>query len=386
MKTAYFDCFSGISGDMITGSLLDAGMEIDELGKELDKLHLTGYKISCKKEERKTIVGTKFYVDVTPQKEWKMMEILCAIDESDLENDVKEKSKAIFKRLAEAEAKIHGVEPSEVHLHETGGVDAIVDIVSAVISIKKLGIKRIYSSRLNVGRGFLECEHGRLPVPAPATIELLKGVPVYSTGVESELVTPTGAAIITTLSCQFGNLPETRIEKTGYGLGSKDLPTPNALRVLIGETKIRCDEDIVAILETNIDDMNPQVYEYVMDRLFKKGALDVFLTPVYMKKSRPGTKLSVISPLSKVDEHLEVIFRETTTLGVRIQEVKRKKVYRNTIFADTKYGKIRVKVAETGDGCKKYFPEYEDCKKIANERNIPLKDVYEEAIRNISRL
>jgi len=380
MRIAYFDCFSGISGDMILGSFIDAGLELKTLENELKKLPLSGYQISAEKVERKGIWGTKFGVALSEKpKERNLKDIFDIINHSDLGNEIKESAKGIFSRLAEAEAKIHNKAIDEIHFHEIGATDAIIDILGAVIAIKKLGIERVYASRLHVGTGFLRCAHGTLPVPAPATLELLKGIPVYSTGVESELVTPTGAAVITTISRGFGDLPPMKIERIGYGMGSRDLSIPNALRLLIGESEVEYESDTVLLLEANIDDMNPQFYDYAMEKLFQKGAKDVFLTPIYMKKNRPGVILSIISPPEKVDELLNVIFEETTTLGVRISEVKkRRKLKRETKTITTRFGPVRVKFSMVGDQIRDVAPEYEDCKGIAREKNVPLKRVYEE--------
>ncbi|MCK4352256.1 nickel pincer cofactor biosynthesis protein LarC [candidate division WOR-3 bacterium] len=383
MRVAYFDCFSGIAGDMIIGSMIDAGVDIKYLKAELKKLNLSGYKITSEKEERNGIWGTKFDVNLTQkQSERKIKDIFQIIDESGLYKEIKEKSKKVFSKIASAEAKIHNKKINEIHLHEVGAIDSIIDIVGAMILIKEMDIQEIYASKLHTGTGFIDCAHGKLPVPAPATMELLKGIPIYSTGIRSELVTPTGAGIITILSKSFGEMPPMKIESIGYGLGSRKLSIPNALRVLIGDTDIIHDEDRVIELETNIDDMNPELYGYVMELLLKKGAKDVFLTPVYMKKTRPGIILSVISPLDKVDELLTIIFKETTTLGVRISEIKRrKKLKRETKIIDTKFGKIKIKVGIAENGAKNFSPEYEDCGKIAKKYKIPLKEVYEEVKR-----
>jgi uncharacterized protein (TIGR00299 family) protein len=380
MKIAYFDCFSGASGDMILGSLIDAGLEIDVLKNELKKLDLSGYEIKTTKKTKKGLYGTKFDV-IIPKKHHHrgLKDIVQIIDESKLDLEIKKKSKAIFTRLAEVEAKIHNMPVQDVHFHEVGAVDAIVDIVGAVTGFYLLGIKEITVSKLHVGSGTVECAHGTLPVPAPATAELLKGLPVYATGIEGELITPTGAAIFSTLSNRFGELPEMAIEKIGYGLGSKELSIPNVLRVCIGESKNAFKEDFVQLIETNIDDMNPQFYDHVMQLLYGEGAKEVFLTPVYMKKNRPGTLLSVIASIDKIDPLIDIIFQETTTLGVRISNMKKRKILkRELLTVASPWGNVKVKVRTISEDKKVISPEYDDCQKLAKKHNIPIQKVYEE--------
>ena len=383
MRIAYFDCFSGISGDMILGALIDAGLDIEELKSELKKLKLTGYDISTKRTEKKGISGTKFEVIVLEKhQERHLSDIFEIIEHSSLDRKIKNKAKDVFSALAKVEAEIHNQPVEKVHFHEVGAIDALIDIVGVMIGMQKLNIEQVVASKLHVGTGFVQCAHGTLPVPAPATLKLLSNVPIYSTGIENELVTPTGAAIITTLCENFGDIPSMKVEKIGYGAGSRDLPIPNMLRVLIGDSKIEPIEDRVLLLETNIDDMNPQFYDYVMEVLFQKGAKDVFLTPIHMKKNRPGVILSVISPLNKKDELLDVLFAETTTLGIRISEViKRQKLERKIETVDTQFGKVNVKISFTGGKIRDIVPEYEECKKISQEYQLPIKQVYEEVKR-----
>ena len=383
MKIAYFDCFSGASGDMILGSLLDAGLKIEELKNELKKLNLSGYKIRATKKTKNGIAGTKFDVDISDRHHHRSLkDIFKIINDSTLDPEIKKKSKAIFTRLGEAEAKIHDKPVDEIHFHEVGAVDAIVDIVGAVIGFHSLDIQGIYVSKLHVGTGTVECAHGTLPVPAPATAELLQGIPIYSTGIEGELVTPTGAAILTTLSTHFGAMPEMVIEKIGYGLGAKELSISNALRVCIGRFDGIFCEDRVQLIETNIDDMNPQFYDHIMQMLYTEGAKEVFLTPVYMKKNRPGTLLSVIASIDKVDSLIEIIFQETTTLGVRISDVKKRKVLkRELITVGTPWGEARAKVRMISENKKIISPEYDDCKKIAQKNRLPIQEIYEEVKR-----
>jgi len=380
MRIAYFDCFSGISGDMILGALLDLGWPVEELEKELAKLNLTGYKIKVKKVQKESITATQIKIETkNDEKKRRLSHILSIIERSRLEKEIKEISKDIFTKLARAEAKIHGKSPQEIHFHELGGLDTIIDVVGTVAGVKHLGIEKIYVSSLPLGRGFVKCAHGTLPLPAPATLELLKKVPVYGGNIEAELVTPTGAAIITNLAKNFGEIPPMRIESIGYGAGQRDLSIPNLLRISVGTMRNAYQEDIISLIETNIDDMNPEFYEHIINRLFKEGALDVFLTPIQMKKTRPATMLSVMASQEKIEKMIEIIFEETTTLGVRISRVKRRKLARESRSIETKYGKIEVKIARLNGVIKNITPSYEDCQKIALRLNIPLKKVYEEA-------
>ena len=391
---AYFDIFSGISGNMILGALIDAGLSIEELKKELSKLKLDDeYEIISKKVLKNGISGT--YVNVQLKEHHhehhnhehhhlhhhhhrSLSDIYEIIDKSDLSNEIKIKSKEIFLRLAKAEAKMHGVGIEEVHFHEVGAVDAIVDIVGSVIGMELLGIERIKASPVHVGRGFVKSAHGKIPVPAPATMELLEGVPVYSIGIDAELTTPTGAAIITTLSEDFGPRPYMLITKTAYGAGTRDLEIPNLLRINLGQfIESNLNSDFVNVIETNIDDMNPEFYDTIMEKIFKAGALDVFLTPVHMKKNRPGSVLTVLCSDEKTEKIVNILLKETTTLGVRIlKKVQRYSLKRNVETVDTEWGKVRVKIAKSGDKIINIAPEYEDCKKISLENNIPIKEVY----------
>ena len=387
MKIAYFDCFSGISGDMTVGALLDAGLKIETLEKELKILGLTGYQLEVNKVVKKGISATKFKVKIKEEGvERRFKDILIILEKSKLDEEIKNETKKIFFNIAQAESKIHHKDIDKIHFHEIGGLDSIIDITSAVIGIKTLGIEEIHSSALPVGRGFVECAHGVIPVPAPATLELLKNIPTYGGGIESEMITPTGAAIIGTLAKSFGERPLMKIERIGYGAGEKEFSIPNLLRVSIGE-KILKDENLkdgyvsdeAVLIETNIDDMNPEFYDYIMDQLFSQGALDVFLTPIQMKKNRPAHMLSIIVYEQDLKEILEVLFSESTTLGVRIREIKRLRLAQQNFIAETKYGKIRVKVGIFKGEIKNIAPEYEDCKKMAKQHQVPLKEVYEEA-------
>jgi len=387
MKIAYFDCFSGISGDMTVGSLLDAGLKIGTLEKELKKLGLTGYQLEVDKVVKKGISATQFKVRIKEEGvERRFKDILTIIEKSKLDEEIKKETKKIFFNIAQAESKIHRKDLDKIHFHEIGGLDSIIDITSAVIGIKTLGIEEIYSSALPVGKGFVKCAHGVIPVPAPATLELLKNIPTYSGGIESEMITPTGAGIIGTLAKSFRERPLMKIERTGYGAGEKEFTIPNLLRISIGE-KILKDEhskdgyvsDEAVLIETNIDDMNPEFYDYIMERLFSQGALDAFLTPIQMKKNRPAHMLSIVVYEQNLKEILEVLFSESTTLGVRIREIKRLRLAQQNFIAETKYGKIRVKVGIFKGKIKNVAPEYEDCKKMAKQHQVPLKEIYEEA-------
>ncbi|MBI4964102.1 MAG: nickel pincer cofactor biosynthesis protein LarC [Desulfomonile tiedjei] len=385
MKIAYFDCFSGASGDMIMASLIDAGLGPDDLKDELAKLHLTDYDLQVRKATRKGISGSQVTVLVGGHhhhEKRSLSNIREIIERSDLDESVKIKAVRIFTRLAEAEARVHDIGVEEVHFHEVGAMDAIIDVVGSVAGLAVLGIEEIYCSALNLGGGHVKCAHGVLPVPAPATAELVKGKPVYSFGVEGELLTPTGAAILTTLSSNFGPMPAMTADGIGYGAGTSDFSVPNLLRVVIGKTADKAGDYLleqIAVLETNIDDMNPQIYEYLIQSMLEKGALDVFLVPVQMKKSRPGTLLTVTCSPDRVDEFSDFLMRETTSLGVRWRIDHRIKAERHIEGLDTKYGPISFKVATVAGKIVNVTAEYEDCKRLALEKGVPLKEVMEEA-------
>ncbi len=383
---AYFDIFSGISGNMTLGALIDAGLSLENLKKELSKLGMKDeYEIVSKKVLKNGMSAT--YINVELKKHVHahrhLHDIQEMIDKSGISKFAKEKSKEIFLNLAKAESKIHGIDINEIHFHEVGATDAIIDIVGSIIGMELLSIERIQASPIHVGTGFVESAHGKIPVPAPATMELLKGVPTYSTGIKSELTTPTGAAIITTLAESFGPRPEMRILKNSYGAGTRDLEIPNLLRLNLGEfVESNFKRDFVDVVETTIDDMNPQFYEYVMERLFEAGALDVFLTPVQMKKSRPGSNITVLVEDDSLEEIVKILLTETTTLGVRIsKKIQRYCLEREIKSVETEWGKIRVKVARDRDSVLNVSPEYEDCKKVSLENNIPLKVIYNAALK-----
>jgi uncharacterized protein (TIGR00299 family) protein len=384
MKLAYFDCSSGISGNMILGAVLDAGLSLEALKEGLAGLQVSGYEIEARQVRKRGIAGTLVDVHVSEdQAERHLSDIVDIIQGSDLPDDVKNRSESIFTRLAEAEAKVHGSQVNRVHFHEVGGVDAIVDIVGSVLGLRLLGVEKVLSSALHLGTGTVQCAHGLLPVPAPATLELVKGVPVYGRDVEAELVTPTGAAILTTLADSYGAAPMMHVEQVGYGAGSRDLPLPNLLRLAIGTTAqgtVDYEEDVVMVIETNIDDMNPEWYDQAMTRLFDAGALDVFLTPIQMKRNRPAVQMSVIASPDSVTDLLGVVFAETTTIGVRMHSVQRRKLSRQSATVETGYGAITVKVAWQAGEAVNIAPEHQECLTIANRRGVPLKEVYQAAL------
>lgn len=384
MKAAYFDCFSGISGNMILGALLDAGLSFNELKKKLSSLKLThslrsgqaAYSLKLTKTKKNGIAASYFEVAYKEKHHHhrNLENIIFIINKSKLSSSVKTKSIDIFTRMAKAEAKIHGVSVNKIHFHEVGAVDAIIDIVGAVCALEIMGIDEIYCSRLPVSRGYINCAHGILPVPAPATAELIKNIPTYNSDIEGELVTPTGAAIITTLAKEFGSFPEMKIKSIGYGAGKIDLDQPNTLRVFIGDTSGKKKEEVYSI-ETNIDDMNPQIFEDVFERLFSNGALDVYMTNIIMKKGRPGILLTALSKEKDIQALSDVILEYTTSIGVRIAKYRRIVADRESKTVKTKYGKIRVKAGILNGKTVNIQPEYEDCKKAAKKYGVPLKEV-----------
>lgn len=396
MKIAYFDCFSGISGDMCIGALVDAGVDLSEIKNGLKKLPIENYSLSVRKVLRCGISATKVDVIIKAKgkrlkaeaknqkseaKKWNDIEKI--IKSSSLPDNIKQKGLHIFTRLFEAEAKIHDEPFDNVHLHELGGVDCLVDIFGTLIGLDILGVEEIYTSLINLGSGSIKTEHGILPVPAPATIELLKDYPVYSSDIPFELTTPTGAAIISGLKSKSSPLPEIRIEKIGYGAGNKDIKAiPNTLRILVGEeTNADRGEDFVTIIETNIDDMNPQIYEHVVEELFRAGALDVFMESIIMKKGRPAIKLTAISKDNNIEKLTDILFRETTTIGVRFYKAQRKTLDREIKKIKTKYGDVRVKTSFLKGAVINISPEYEDVKAISRKTKIPIKTIMEEVLK-----
>lgn len=383
MSILYLDCFSGISGDMFLGAMLDLGIDENHFLTELKKLPLADYKVEIKKSIKGGIRGTDVFVKTHEHHPHRgLSQIYEIIDNSTLKQNVKQKSKDAFLKLAEAEGKIHGKSPYEIHFHEVGAVDSIVDIVGACILMDILAPSRVYASSVNTGFGTVKCGHGILPVPAPATMELLNNIPIYSSGEQGELTTPTGALLLSIFVDEFKSIPSGMPEKVGYGLGKRDLNSPNVLRaILLRKSRLNLndgfDEDEIVVLETNIDDMNPQLYDVIMDSLFEKGALDVFLTPIIMKKSRPAVKITCICNDDKRKHLIETLLKETTTIGVRETKMARTKLKREIKTANTPLGTLRVKISKKGDEILKITPEYEDIKLLAKDKGIPLIKAYE---------
>jgi uncharacterized protein (TIGR00299 family) protein len=374
MTIAYFDCFSGVAGDMVLGALIDAGLPMAHLRRELAKLKMSGYAL----ERRRTmghsrIKGTNLHVKVSRElPDIRFTAISHLIESSKLKSSIKDKALGIMVRLAKAESQVHNVPVSEVHFHEVGGVDSIVDCVGAAIGFDYFEFEQVTSSPLPITRGRVKCAHGTLPVPAPATMQLIKGVPVEPAPIKDEIVTPTGAAILTSIVTHFGECPLQRVEKVGYGYGDKVFSEiPNALRLLIGEGFP------VVVIEATIDDMNPQIFDYAMERLFEAGAVDITLQAVQMKKNRPATVIACQAPWKKKDAVIEALLKETTTTGVRYHPAERRMLTREMTTIKTKLGNVRIKIAKDEKlGIEKKIPEYEDMKKIAKRRKIPLIEVY----------
>lgn len=379
MRIAYFDCFAGASGDMILGALIDAGADVGKLREGLGRLDITGYELRVSPVQKGAIGATDAEVLLLGEaSDRRLADIEAIITESDLPQEIKETSVTIFRRLVTVEAEIHGADQESVHLHEAGGTDAIVDVVGSLLGLSLLGVEQVYASKLPLGHGYVHCAHGLLPVPAPATLELLKGVPVSQVDVEGEMVTPTGAAILTGIVQEFGPFPQMTVESIGYGAGKNEFAFPNVLRLLVGTTPQRLGEsrESVVLLETNLDDMNPELYDHIMQALFAAGALDVYLQPIQAKKNRPGVVLSVLCHPEAAQEMSSIIFAETTTLGIRQQSMERLCLRRETIKVETPFGRVRIKVAKLGEKTTNLAPEYEDCRRLAIETKTPLKEVY----------
>jgi pyridinium-3,5-bisthiocarboxylic acid mononucleotide nickel chelatase len=387
MKLAYFDCFSGISGDMTLGALLDAGCDIEYLRSGLRGLQVPGWELSAEKVWKNGMAATYARVKTEDQQKHRSLSaILEILKNSQLAPAVRERAGAIFQKLGEAEARVHDVPLEKIHFHEVGAVDAIVDIVGACIGFHALGIEKFACSPLNVGGGTAKMAHGVLPVPAPATANLLQGKPTYSNGVLRELVTPTGAAIVSTLCDSFGPQPAMSVSAIGYGAGTADLEgQPNVLRIMIGEAAERivpAQDQEITVIEANLDDMNPQIYGYVQEKALAAGALDVFTTSVQMKKNRPGTLLTVLCRPADAQGLMSLIFAETTTFGVRSYTAQRRVLPRELVKVKTKFGEVRVKLSRVNGRVLHATPEYEDCRKLAEEKNVPLQRVINEALRN----
>ena len=393
MKIAYFDCFSGASGDMLLGALVDFGLELVRLETELRRLPLPDWSITAEKTKKMGIAATHVRVHTHEHHPHRgLSEILRIIAEgraSGLSARAADRAAAIFQRLGEAEAKIHNVPLEAIQFHEVGAVDAMVDIVGACAGFDLLGIEEFFASPLNVGAGRIDAAHGVMPVPAPATAELIRGVPAYSTGIERELLTPTGAAILTTLVRRFGPLPAMKVEGIGYGAGAADLPgQANVLRMFIGESASSAfaHDETIAIIEASVDDMNPQVYAYFAERALELGALDVTSAPQQMKKGRPGQLITVLAPPERADALVELFFRETTTIGVRTWEARRRVLAREMVRVQTPYGPVQVKVARRNGRVLNAAPEFEECRRIALERGAPLKHVLAAAVAAFEKL
>lgn len=379
MKIAYFHCFAGVSGDMILGALVDAGLKLKDLRAALAKLKLRGYTLAQKKVEKHHLGATRVMVRVTGHQHVHrcLPDITALIRKSGIEAEAKEQALAVFTRLARCEGKIHRMPYDRVHFHEVGAVDAIVDIVGAVVGLGLLGVEKVYASPLSLGTGTVHAAHGVLPVPAPATLELAKGYPVVRTQIPAELTTPTGAALITTLTGGYTPVPPCTVSRIGYGAGSRDLEqVPNLLRLELGDTAgTGFEEDEAYMIETNLDNMNPELFGYVTEKLLEEGAKDVYLTATQMKKGRPGTLLSVLAAPGHLHPLAETILRETSTLGVRYFPVKRKKLKRQVVRFKSSLGTVRVKQAWY-QGTGRSAPEYEDCARIARGKKMSLWKVY----------
>lgn len=390
-KLLYLDCYAGASGDMLLGALIDAGVSVDELRRALGSLGLEeGFRIETQRVLRAGVSATKFNV-ITPgtgegaHPHRHLSGIERQVRRSALSPAAQDRAIALFRRLAEVEASIHEMPIEKVHLHEVGALDSIIDIVGAVHAFEILGIEDVVSSPLNVGSGTVGCAHGTFPVPAPATARLLAGVPVYASGPSMELVTPTGALLVTAYARAFEPLPEMSIERIGYGAGDRDPKGfPNTLRVFVGERSVsrqaRTDHAPVVEIRCEIDDMNPQIFGTLMDRLLEAGAFDVYYAPVQMKKNRPGTLVTVLCAPADRERLLAILFRETTSIGVRWQEMQRECLERSFDVVQTPVGEVRFKVARREGRIVNAVPEYEDCLRIANARGLSVKDVQAQAL------
>jgi uncharacterized protein (TIGR00299 family) protein len=384
MKIAYFDCIAGASGDMILGALLDAGLPETILREQLAALRLDGFELRQRRVVKNGFSAIKVDVEVADDVPARHLpDIEAIVQASDLPETIKVRAIAMFRRLGTVEAGIHGTLLEEVHLHELGGIDTIVDVVGTLVGLDALGIEQVWASPLPMGRGFVQGAHGNIPLPAPATMALLQGVPLVGSELDVEFVTPTGAILLTSLAQGFGPLPAMTLTGLGYGAGGRDLPIPNLLRVLLGDQPApnQTLTETLTMLETNIDDLNPEIYDYVMGRLFEAGALDVFLSPIQMKKNRPATLLRVLCRPQHVDTLMGILFNETSTLGVRQQLVQRQCLARSSHTVETPYGPVRVKIAHWGDGETKAAPEYDDCRRLAEATRATLREVYRAAER-----
>jgi len=384
MKVLYFDLIGGASGDMILGALIDAGVPAEKLTEMLAGLKLDEFELIATPIEKNGFQATKVDIQVGDQPpERHLKEILEVIRNSSLPTSIQNRAIRIFQKIASVEAGIHNKPVDHIHLHELGGTDTIVDVTGALLALDFLGVSHIYASPIPLGSGFIKGAHGQIPLPAPATMGLLEGLPVRITEIKAELITPTGAALLAELVKDFSPPPEMKVEAVGYGAGTRDLPIPNLLRVMIGETAETGNQirEQLILLESNLDDLNPEIYPYVMESLFNAGALDVCLVPVQMKKNRPGTQIQVLAEVQKAEDMRDILFRETSTLGIRQTQVDRYSLPRNIQDVSTSFGIVRIKVAGEGTKFQKASPEYEDCQKLARENDIPIQQVYQEAVK-----
>ncbi|RLB19302.1 MAG: nickel pincer cofactor biosynthesis protein LarC, partial [Deltaproteobacteria bacterium] len=379
MNVAYLDCFSGISGDMFLGALVDAGVPLSELEQLIHSLQIEGCRLQATSEARNGIYGTRVLVTVDQSREKSrgFREIRKLISRSDLPEKVKEKSIEVFSSLAAVEGKIHNRTPDAVHFHEVGAVDSIVDIVGCVYGLFRLDIHAVYASRLPLGTGFVQTAHGSMPIPVPATMALLKGIPVSQTELPHEMVTPTGAALVKTLARAFGTMPPMTVENVAYGVGSRELPDrPNLLRLLAGKQGRKGKSETIVVLETNIDDMNPEWAGYAMECLLEAGALDVNFCPIHMKKNRPGIQVQVMARPEARELLTDILFQETGTLGVRFFYTQRQVVERQEVEVQSPWGSIRAKKIIQADNTEYLVPEYESCREVAQTKGLALREVY----------
>jgi uncharacterized protein (TIGR00299 family) protein len=401
MKTLYFDCFAGASGNMILGALIALGVDERELIEQIKRLDVSGFELEIKTVDRSGISAVHVDVKVPHEHAHRHLHTIeKIIDDSRLNETIKKRAIQIFTRLAEAEAKIHGIDASKVHFHEVGAMDAIIDIVGACAGFEMLGIEKFACSKIHVGSGFAQMTHGKFPVPPPAVAELLKNAPVYSTEIEGELITPTGAAIIATVCEEFGRIPEMKIERAAYGAGTREYKGfPNVLRLILGEIEPQrrgdaenylaktedrsLKSETLILLETNIDDLSPQILGFVMERAFEIGAADCWFTPIQMKKNRPATLVSVLCAKDKKEALTEMLFRETSTIGLRVRETERICLARRVEKVETKFGAVDVKIAGFNGEIVNAKPEYEQLKAIAERENLPLREVEAEVLKNL---
>ena len=383
MKIAYGELIGGVSGDMFVAALLDLGLSLNELRSELKKIPTLKFELKAARKHVHSIRATQFHVICVKDeaaRSWKQIRDL--ITRSKLDPRIKTTSLEIFTGLAQAEAKVHGIAVDKVHFHEVGATDSIVDIVAAAIGIHDLDIGAFHFSPIPLGQSVTRSRHGPQPVPGPATLELLKGLPVFGVEIDAETVTPTGAALVRALGKSFGAQPPVTIDKIGYGTGQKDFPTrPNLFRLVVGDTDAGWSHEQMLVIETNIDDMNPQFYDHVMERLFAAGARDVFLAPIQMKKNRPGTLLRVIADSRDREKLARIVFHETSTIGIRHYPIGRIILQRESKKVKTRYGEVAVKIVVQPDGRKRAMPEYDDIKRIAAAKNLPIKLIHDEVMR-----